>query len=57
MIEPTRLKNMLVKMGIFCKDRDEHKKYLKPPPSTFDTSLYPKLFELFSDIFNECCGY
>ena len=29
--EPT-LKKMLVKMGIFPKDRGEHKKYLKPPP-------------------------
>ena len=31
-VEPTHLKNMLVKMGIFPKDRGENKKYLKRPP-------------------------
>ena len=33
MVEPTHLKNMLVKMGIFPNFRGEHKIYLKPPPS------------------------
>ena len=33
----TRLKNMLVKMGIFPKFRGENTKYLKPPPSFFYT--------------------
>ena len=30
----TQLKNMLVKIGIFHKVRDENKQYLKPPPRT-----------------------
>ena len=32
-VEPTHLKNMLVKMGIFPNFRGENKKCLKPPPS------------------------
>ena len=31
-VEPTCLKNMLVKLDHFPRDRDEHKKYLKPSP-------------------------
>ncbi len=31
-VEPTHLKNMLVKLDHFPKDRDENKTYLKPPP-------------------------
>ena len=34
-VEPTHLKNMLVKMEIFPKFRGEHEKYLKPPPGYF----------------------
>ena len=30
---PTHLKNMLVKLDHFPRDRDENQKYLKPPPS------------------------
>ena len=33
MVEPTHLKNMLVKLDHFPRDRDEYKKSLKPPPS------------------------
>ena len=33
MVEPTPLKNMLVKMGSSSPGKDENKKYLKPPPS------------------------
>ena len=32
-VEPTHLKNMLVKLDHFPTDRDEHKKSLKPPTS------------------------
>ena len=32
MVEPTPLKNMLVKMGSSSPNRGENKKYLKPPP-------------------------
>ena len=32
-VEPTHLKNMLVKLEIFPKFRGENKKYLKPPPT------------------------
>ena len=32
-VEPTQVKNMIVKLEIFPKDPGEHKKYLKPPPS------------------------
>ena len=32
-VEPTHLKNMLVKMGSSSPNRGENKKYLKPPPS------------------------
>ena len=32
---PTRLKNMIVKLDHFCRDRGENKKYVKPPPSLF----------------------
>jgi len=32
-VEPTHLKNMLVKMGSSSPNRDESKKCLKPPPS------------------------
>ena len=32
MVEPTHLKNMLVKLDHFPKVRGENKKYLKPPP-------------------------
>ena len=31
-VEPTHLKNMLVKLEIFPNFRGENKKYLKPPP-------------------------
>ena len=36
--EPTHLKNMLVKLDHFPRDRGENKKCLKPPPSF----LFPK---------------
>ena len=32
-VEPTHLKNMLVKLDHLPKDRDENEKSLKPPPS------------------------
>ena len=32
-VEPTHLKNMLVKMGSSSPNRDKHKKSLKPPAS------------------------
>ena len=31
-VEPTHLKNMLVKLDHFPRLRGEYKKYLKPPP-------------------------
>jgi len=34
-VEPTHLKNMLVKMGSSSPNRDENKKSLKPPTSSF----------------------
>ena len=34
-VEPTHLKNMIVKLDHFPNFRGENKKYLKPPPSTF----------------------
>ena len=33
-VEPTPLKNMLVKMGSSSPNRGENKRYLKPPPSS-----------------------
>ena len=33
----TRLKNMLVKLASFPRDRGEHEKYLTPPPRFFVT--------------------
>ena len=39
-VEPTHLKNMLVKLGSSSPNRDENKKYWKPPPST-STSMDP----------------
>jgi len=35
-VEPTHLKNMLVKLDRFPRVRDENKKYLKPPPKDDD---------------------
>ena len=32
LVEPTHLKNMLVKLGIISPGKGENKKYLKPPP-------------------------
>ena len=39
-VEPIPLKNMLVKMGSSSPNKDEHKKYLKPPGSNPFPSLY-----------------
>ena len=38
-VEPTHLKNMLVKMDHFPRVRGENKKYLKPPPSSLSHYL------------------
>jgi len=34
-VEPTHLKNMLLKLETFPKVRDENKKYFKPPPRKY----------------------
>ena len=40
MVEPTHLKNMIVKMGIFPNFRGDNKKYLKPPPRYSPTTTW-----------------
>ena len=39
MVEPTHLKNMLVKMGSSSPNRGENRKYLKPPRLVWKTFL------------------
>ena len=40
MVEPTPLKNMIVKLDHFPNFRGENKKYLKPPPQISSFLLY-----------------
>ena len=44
MVEPTRLKNMLVKLDHFPRDRGENNKYLKPPPIEIHRLFSPLIF-------------
>ena len=46
-VEPTHLKNMLVKLGLSSPNRDENKKYLKPPA---------RLYILITTIYRKSCA-
>ena len=47
----THLKNLIVKMGIFPKDRGEYNKYLKPQPSYSLPSFFTQFAVRFQDCF------
>ena len=45
-VEPTHLKNMIVKLGSSSPNRDENKTYLKPPPINTSSSEWLRSYDL-----------
>ena len=56
-VEPTHLKNMIVKLGSSSPGRGENIKYLKPPPSLGFIVLGFTCFSLFILVQSETIGF